>query len=61
MVDVGITLRLTNIGLSPSAQPGAHEDCPTIKVDLYVGSSKEELPEEEFLTNKARRRYTRKD
>jgi hypothetical protein len=54
-LDVGITLRVTNITLPPTAQPGAHEDCPTTKVGQYVGSRKGDSPEEGFLMNKERR------
>jgi hypothetical protein len=53
--DVGITIRITNIRLPPTAQPGAHEDCPTTKVGPYVDSREGDPAEEEFLMNKARR------
>jgi hypothetical protein len=45
--DVGITLRVTNVKLHPTAQPGAHEDHPQTKVGRYVGS------EEGLLMNNA--------
>jgi hypothetical protein len=50
-----LPFRVTNIMLPPTAQPGAHEDFPITKVDQYVGSKEGNSPEEEFLTNKARR------
>jgi hypothetical protein len=40
-VDVGITLRVTNVMLPPTAQPGAHEDHPPTKVGHYVGFKKD--------------------
>jgi hypothetical protein len=51
---VGITLWVPNIRLPPSAQLGAHKDCPTTKMGQYVGSREGDSPEEGFLTYKAR-------
>jgi hypothetical protein len=53
-VDVGITLRVTSIALPPAAQPGAHEEHPSTKVDCYVGS-KEGFEEQGKETKKTRK------
>jgi hypothetical protein len=42
--DVSITLRVTNIMLSHTVQPGVHEDCPITKMDNTSVPKKETHP-----------------
>jgi hypothetical protein len=50
VVDVGITLRVTNIALPPTTQPGAHEDHLLNKVGRHVGSPCRILEEQDKKT-----------